>query len=129
MRHSIEFADNPDGVIIHTFGRANVEGFRALNDALISHPRFRPGMQILVDHSHLDASQLTVTEIEEIGTHLLTLADLIGPSPIALIASDALTRLATQASADSVQSAALNPVIFETFAEGIVWLMHQERDG
>lgn len=106
MRHSIEFADNPDGVIIHTFGRANAEGFRALNDALVSDARFRPGMQILVDHSQLDASRLTGSEIEEIGRHLLTLADRIGPSPIALIASDALTRLATQASVESVQSAA-----------------------
>lgn len=96
MRHTIHFVDHPDGVIIHTFGRATVEGFRALNDALTSDARFRPGMQMLVDHTHLDASRLAASEIDEIGRHLLTLADRIGASPIALIAADALTRLATK---------------------------------
>jgi hypothetical protein len=87
MRHTIEFVENPDGVIIHTFGRPDVEGFRVLNDDLLSDARFRPGMQILVDHTQLDATELTVSEIDEISNHVLTLADRFGSSPIAAIAS------------------------------------------
>ena len=127
MHHRIEFGESPDGVIVYTFGRADVEGFRALNEALVGDRRFRPGMQILVDHTQLDAGHLTVAEIEEIGRHLLTLAERIGDSPIALIASDALTKLATGASAAHAAAASFNPEIFESLSDGIRWLMQQER--
>ena len=127
MRHRMEFVGSPDGVIVSTFGRADVEGFRALNEALVGDPRFRPGMQILVDHTHLDARYLTCAEIEETGRHLLSLADRIGDSPIALIASDALTKLATEASATHTATALFNPEIFDSLADGLRWLLRQER--
>jgi hypothetical protein len=126
MRHTIDFVDDPDGVIVHAFGRADIEGFRALNDDLVSNARFRPGMQILLDQTHLDVSELTLPDMDEIGKHVRTLADRIGPSPVAIVATDALTRLAVQAFADDSGSAGLRPQIVETMSEGIRWLARQE---
>ena len=126
MRHTVDFVEDPDGVIVHAFGRADIEGFRALNDDLVSDARFRPGMQILLDQTHLDVSELTLSDMDEIGIHVRSLADRIGRSPVAIVATDALTRLAAQAFADDSGPAGLKPQIVETMSEGIRWLARQE---
>ena len=124
MRHTLDFVDDPDGVIVHLFGRGDVAGFRALNQLLLD-PRFRSGMQILVDHTHLDVSQLTVSEIDQIGSYALTLRGGVGPGAIAVVAPDILNRLAAQAITYRTGSTAFSPQYFETLAEGLRWLAHQ----
>jgi hypothetical protein len=124
MRHTLDFVDDPDGVIVHLFGRADVAGFHALNQLLLD-PRFRSGMQILVDHTHLDASQLTMSDIDQIGSYALTLRGGVGPGPIAVVAPDILNRLAAQAISYRTGSTVYNPQYFETLAEGFRWLAQQ----
>jgi hypothetical protein len=125
MRHTIEFVSDPDGVIVHTFGRGDVEGFRAMNEELLGDPRFEPGMRILIDHSNLDVSSLTTDEIEEIGRYILSVAERIGTSPVALIASGAVTRLAAEASIGHAVEAAFRPRLFDALADGIRWLQQE----
>jgi hypothetical protein len=52
----------------------------------------------------------------------------LGPSPIALIASDAITQLAARSSVEQAASADLRPRIFDTLADGIVWLLRQQEN-
>jgi hypothetical protein len=127
VRHRIEFVGEPDGVIIHTFGLADVAGFNAMNADLTSDERFTAGMPILVDHSNLDAGRLSEEDIRKISLDVVELSDRLGPSPIALIASDAVTRLATSSSVEQAASAAVRPRIFDTLGEGIVWLLRQQE--
>jgi hypothetical protein len=131
MRHTVDFVEDPDGVIVHAFGRADVEGYRALNDLLID-ARFRPGMQILVDNTHLDVAELTVSEIDEIGSYVLTLADRDVPravhGPIAIVAPNALNRLAAQAISARTGAEYRNLQFFASLAEGLRWLARQERE-
>jgi hypothetical protein len=130
MRHSVEFVEDPDGVIVQAFGRADVEGYRALNDLLID-GRIRPGMQILVDNTHLDVAELTVSDIDEIGSYVLTLTNRDVPravhGPIAIVAPDALNRLTARAISAST-GAEHNLHFFASLTEGLRWLAHQERE-
>jgi hypothetical protein len=130
MRHTVDFVEDPDGVIVHAFGRADVEGYCALNDLLID-ARFRPGMQILVDNTHLDVAELTVSEIDEIGRYVLTLADRDVPraalGPIAIVAPDALNRLTAQAISAST-GAEHKLQFFASLVEGLRWLARQEPE-
>jgi hypothetical protein len=130
MRHTTDFVEDPDGVIVHAFGRADIAGYRALNDLLID-ARFRPGMQILVDNTHLDVAELTVSDIDEIGRYVLTLAnrDAVRAvhGPIAIVAPDALNRLAAQAISAST-GAEHDLQFFASLAEGVRWLAHEELE-
>ena len=125
MRHTLDFVDEPAGVIVHLFGRADVEGFRALNQLFID-ARFRPGMQILVDHTHLDVGGLTVSEIDQIGSYALTLTGRAGGGPIAVVAPDALNRLASQAINYRI-GAPDDQQYFQTLSDGLGWLARQHR--
>jgi hypothetical protein len=87
----IDFGGDPQDVTITTSGRADLEGFERFNEALVSDPRYRPGMTILVDHSQLDASSLSPEEVEAIGNAVTRLADRIGPSLVAIVSGDRVT--------------------------------------
>lgn len=125
MRHTLDFVENPDGVIIHLFGRADVAGFRELNQLLVD-GRFQSGMQILVDHTHLDVAELSVSEIDQIGGYALTLKGRVGAGPIAVVAPNPLNRLASQAITYRTGSE-YTPQYFETLGDGLRWLAHQDR--
>ncbi|MGZ4403214.1 MAG: hypothetical protein ACXVRI_10255 [Gaiellaceae bacterium] len=70
MNWTIEFGGDPAEVTIETFGVASREGFIRLNIELVSDPRWRPGMAVLVDHTALDSSLLTGTDIDAISSPL-----------------------------------------------------------
>jgi hypothetical protein len=53
-------------VICRTSGVASIEGYRAMMQALTSQPQFRPGVDLIVDHTSVDASALTAVEIEQV---------------------------------------------------------------
>ena len=59
MEHSIEFGGNPVDVIVTTSGDASPAGFRRMIEDLVTDPRYRPPMRVLVDHTALDTASLT----------------------------------------------------------------------
>jgi hypothetical protein len=128
VRHKIKYVGEPDGVIIQTFGLADVAGFKAMNADLTSDERFTAGMPILLDHSSLDAGRLSAEDIRAIALDVVEHSERLGPSPIALIASDAITQLAARSSVEQAASADLRPRIFDTLADGIVWLLRQQEN-
>ncbi|MES2309560.1 MAG: hypothetical protein V4507_11960 [Verrucomicrobiota bacterium] len=52
-----------------TTGEAELQVFSDFLDALISHPHWKPGSFILVDHSDLNASTLTSADVKTISRY------------------------------------------------------------
>jgi hypothetical protein len=65
MEFEIEWVD-PSLVICRTSGVASVEGYKAMMAALTAQPEFRPGVDLIVDHSNVDVSSLTAAEVEQV---------------------------------------------------------------
>lgn len=65
MELEIEWVD-PSLVICRTSGVASVENYKDMMAALISEPQFRPGVDLIVDHTNVDVSALTAADIEQI---------------------------------------------------------------
>jgi len=90
MDYRYEFVDGPFQVIVTTSGDADTDAIVAGRRRLLADPRFRPEMNILVDHSRLDVSAATAEEIrdaaatasgERPGTTTGLLA-IVSPSPL-----------------------------------------------
>jgi hypothetical protein len=88
---TIEFGDAPQYVTVTTYGVACRQSFCAMVAELVSDPRWRPGMAVLVDHSALDASGLTGCDVEGIAGFMVDLDDRYGPAPFAVVTPDAYT--------------------------------------
>ena len=65
MEHEITWGGDPEDARVTTWGTAKIEGLDAWVEEGLSDPRYRPGMRILIDHSRLDWSGLTPTDIQQ----------------------------------------------------------------
>ena len=74
MEFLLNFGVTPEAAILTTSGVARVDDFRMMSEALVDNPRFRAGMPILIDHTSLDASVLTATDVRAIGEFVATVA-------------------------------------------------------
>jgi hypothetical protein len=84
----IDFDADSHDVTVTTGGTADAAGFRAMNHQLVEEDRWRPGMTVLVDHSSLDASPLTGSDVEEIARDVVELDDRLGPAVCAIVMTD-----------------------------------------
>jgi hypothetical protein len=119
---AITFRVHPKAAVITTFGVARVDDFRQMSQALIDDPRYRPGMPLLVDHSSLDASVLTPTDIRAIGDFVATIGDKIGASSIAVVVPDKLTFGFVRMGELRANQPQLNVQIFYSLPEAVQWL-------
>ena len=87
MNHSIRFA-HPEDVVITTSGTASLAGLDTVVAELLDDPRYRPGLVLLFDHSRLDWSALLPEDLVRRLHIALKVADLIGPSRIAVVSAD-----------------------------------------
>jgi hypothetical protein len=122
VNHRIEFGGDPQDVTVITSGEADRAGFAAFNNDLVSHPEFRPGMAVLIDHSDLDASLLTGADILAIASHMKRLETRIGDGPVALLAPDAFAFGLARVSVRQAQLERLDPQTFATREEALAWL-------
>ncbi|MHB8059915.1 MAG: SpoIIAA family protein [Gaiellaceae bacterium] len=111
-------------VICRTSGAASVEGYEAMMEALTSQPQFRPGIDLIVDHTNVDVSALTAAEIEQVaalrahfvGDVTARAAGVVGPgSPLRY----GLGRM-FEAFLDSQPGSKIR--VFETVEEAMAWL-------
>lgn len=123
MEVEIEWVD-PSLVICRTSGVASVESYEDMMAALISEPQFRPGVDLIVDHTNVDVSALTAADIEQIaglrarfaGDVAGRAAGVVGPgSPMRY----GLGRM-FEAFVDSQPGTKIT--VFETLEEAMVWL-------
>jgi hypothetical protein len=126
VKFLIEFGFTPEAAILTTSGVARVEDFRTLSEALVDHPRFQAGMPILVDHTSLDASVLTPTDVRAIGEFVATIGDRIGPSSIAVVVPDKLTFGFVRMGELRANQPQLDVGIFYSLPEAVQWLEQKE---
>ena len=129
MEFAINFALTPEAAFLTTSGVARVEDFRQMNEALVGDPRFQPGMPILVDHTRLDASVLTATDIRAIGEFVATIGGRLGPSSIAVVVPDKLTFGFVRMGEMRANQPQLDVRIFYSLAEAREWLQNQPPSG
>jgi len=123
MEFEITWID-PSLVICRTSGVASVEGYRAMMQALTSQPQFRPGIDLIVDHTNVDVSALTTVEIEQVagfrvqftGTAAGRAAGVVG------LGSPMKYGLARIFSAYVDAGAGTEIELFETIDEAMAWL-------
>jgi hypothetical protein len=128
MEFVITFQVGPEAAVVTTFGVARVDDFRRMSQALIDDPRFRPGMPILVDHSSLDASVVTPTDVRAIGDFVATIGDRIGASSIAVVVPDKLTFGFVRMGELRANQPQLNVQIFYSLPEAVQWLQKPPLD-
>ena len=125
MIMEIEFSwIEPSLVVSRPSGKASVEGFVALFEALVSRPEFGPGVKILTDLSKLDMSALKADDIQRIadvrktssGGMEMPAALVVGPS------SPAKYGLARMIGARVDEQDKGTVRVFESFDEGLAWL-------
>ncbi len=59
---------DPSLVVCRPSGVAEVKGYKAFLQALISSPEFGPGVKVLMDITALDVSSLTAADMEELAS-------------------------------------------------------------
>jgi hypothetical protein len=84
MEYEFIFVD-PSLVICRSFGVASVQGFIESAEALTSDSRWRPGMDTISDHTHLDMSRLTASDVAQIAGGEGEYSDEIGPGRAAIV--------------------------------------------
>lgn len=122
----ITFGFTPEAAILTTSGVARVEDFRKMNEALIDDPRFHAGMPILVDHTSLDASVLTPTDVRAIGEFVASIGERLGPRSVAVVVPDKLTFGFVRMGEMRANQRQLSVKIFYSLPEAVQWLQRTQ---
>jgi len=123
MRHEIEFDPARTTVTIRASGQASAEGFEAYLKELLEHPRWLPGMRILVDFRDLEGGYLRKEEIRRISDLHVPLGERLGNGPCAIVVSDPLHfGLARMWEAYSDRRLFLRIRVFDSMDEARDWL-------
>jgi SpoIIAA-like len=89
MQQTIVFHEDSDVLEVVATGRASVEGYRALIEAILAHPRFRKHGRVLVDKTQLAMTHLPQHELREIARHFARMSAELGNGRAAiLVATD-----------------------------------------
>jgi hypothetical protein len=124
MEYEFIFVDSSLAVC-RSFGVASVQGFVDSAEALTSDLRWRPGMDTISDHTHLDMSRLTATDVGQIAGGEGEYSDEIGQGCAAIVigryspASYGLARM-FEALIEPLVEARIRA--FWTLDEALVWL-------
>jgi hypothetical protein len=124
----IEFGGNPQDVTITTDGIASCHGFSAMSLELVEDPRWRLGMAVLIDHSSLDMSALTGSDVEEIAAIFVELDDRLGPSIWAVVAPDAYSEGLTHVGVRQLEPSRMLARTFPSRDRAAAWLSEQRAD-
>lgn len=129
MEFEIEFDTGSDIAIIRTRGIADPEGFNAYLAALVSDPRWHPGMSTLTDHTALDVGHVTAADVEALVDIHSRFAEAIGPGLSAIVAGSSLKfGLARMFEAHAEDRLPNRLRIFTTVDEALSWLRTSEKE-
>lgn len=123
MEFEIEWVDE-SLVICRTSGAASVEGYQAMMETLISQPGFRPGVDLIVDHTNVDVSALTAAEIERVAGLRARFAGDVAGRAAGVVGAGSPMRYGLgrmfEAFLESQPSTKIK--VFETVEDAMVWL-------
>ncbi|MGD0167394.1 MAG: hypothetical protein ABSC51_08905 [Gaiellaceae bacterium] len=123
MEFEIEWVD-PSLVICRTFGVGTVESYRALMRALTSDPQFRPGIDVIIDHTKVDISALTAAEIEQIASLRVQFMGATARRAVGVVGPNSPMRygLGRMFEAHVASQAGTKVELFKTLEEAMAWL-------
>jgi hypothetical protein len=125
VEYTITFGGDPEDVQVTLSGPVTLEAIAAYLADLVHDPRWRPGMQALVDVSALDPPGLSAIEIERLADLHATLKAELGPGRRALVTGDSRIMFGLarkwQAHADT-RAVAFPAAVFRTREEATLWL-------
>jgi hypothetical protein len=124
----IEFGGKPQDVTITTDGIASCHRFSAMGLELVADPRWRLGMAVLIDHSSLDMSALTGSDVAEIAAIFAELDDRLGPSIWAIVAPDAYSEGLTHVGVRHLERSRMLARTFLSRDRAAAWLTEQRAD-
>lgn len=123
MEFEIVFDTDSELVFVRTWGAASLEGSSAYMRALVSDPRWRPEMDVLSDHSALDASYLTAGDIEALVGLFLPSVRAIGTGRRAIVAGSSLKfGLGRMFEAYALKRLSFRTRVFTTVEDAFTWL-------
>jgi hypothetical protein len=78
MHYEIRFEENESFVTIRTFGELNVDGHQHFLGELITHSKWKAGMNVLVDHRAASLATVTLHDIQVVSLLVKQLKDNLG---------------------------------------------------
>ena len=130
MKYTIEFADDPPHVTVTTSGTAQAVEIISCLEQIVSDPRFRTRMTVLLDNSVLDPSSLSVADLHAIARFTVSLGDRLKHAVFAHVISTSLGFGLTRMYHALADQAASGPSrVFRTREEAIAWLADVDRRG
>jgi hypothetical protein len=85
MKHSLNINEDESLFTVITEGEGDVKGIIAFLKDIISHPKWKPGKFILLDHRALRIDKITVSGIDEVSMFFKSIANELGNGKIALV--------------------------------------------
>lgn len=122
VEHTIAFGGAPQDVLVTTRGCATVDGVNSYLEELVSDPRYRAGMLILMDHTDLDVSSLSADDTRSIAAHAVSLGDRLGSPLIAHVTPTPEAFGVTRMTRAYAEDAASRSRVFYTRDAALVWL-------
>lgn len=129
MEFEVEFRDGDDPADIEEklSGVPTEDGFRLMNERVMSDPRFRAGLRILVDCSALDTSGLSGEELQGLSKQMVMRDWDYPPAAVAIIAPDEDTFNKVQEYRAHLGGSKSNRQLFKNRADAVTWLQEQGR--
>jgi hypothetical protein len=124
MTYDIDFDDTGAfDLVVRASGVFDLNEFLEGRERVLNDPRFRSGMNVLVDHSQLDLSSATIDDVRAAASSAARRYATSGPGRIAIVAPTSvafgLGRMWQSLSTDEL---AENSVVVETVAKAEAWL-------
>jgi hypothetical protein len=85
MKHTLKVSEDGSFFSVTTQGDGDVEGIIAFLKDIISHPQWKPGNRILLDHRELKINAISVSGIEDVSEYFKSISDKLGNGRIALV--------------------------------------------
>ena len=85
MKHILNVSEDGFLFTVTTEGDGDVEGIIAFLKDIISHPQWKPGSFILLDHRALRIDKITTSGIENVSVYFKSISAELGDGKIALV--------------------------------------------
>lgn len=123
MQHKLDVDAQHERFRIATEGDGTAEGIIDFLNAIVTHPLWKPGWSILVDHRKLSIKAIQTDGIEWVSRHFIGISDRLGPGKCALVMNReidfGIARAWENITADHTQ---MQISVFRSIDEAEAWL-------
>lgn len=125
MRAELAFDDGSGELVVSVSGRASIGGFERVIADILEHAKFRPGLLILFDDTHLDLKAFATNDVRAVAALTERVAGTLAPRAVAVVVPSPLAFGLARQWAAFAEPAGMNTAVFATHAEAFTWLRSQ----